>query len=88
MRNRRVQDASTHDDGCDVAPHCVACPLVQCKYDDPAGYKLWKSAAWDAVVAKTHEVSGSITAVATAHKVSKRTIYRSLNRTTIRRQQL
>ena len=26
------------DDGCEVAPKCLECPLPQCKYDDPAGY--------------------------------------------------
>lgn len=24
------------DEGCDVAPACLRCPLKQCKYDDPA----------------------------------------------------
>ena len=23
------------DDGCEVAPSCLRCPLPQCKYDDP-----------------------------------------------------
>ena len=29
-------------DGCDVAPHCVDCPLSVCKYDDVRPYHRWK----------------------------------------------
>mgnify|MGYP001569191071 CR=1 FL=1 len=72
---------SSRPDGCDVSPHCLDCPLVQCKYDDPTGYKLWKSSAWDVNIAQAHELSGSVTAVASANHVSRRTVYRSLNRT-------
>jgi len=27
------------DDGCEVAPKCLECPLPQCKHDDPWGYR-------------------------------------------------
>ena len=33
------------DDGCDVAPHCLQCPLAECKYVDPYHYNLWLHAA-------------------------------------------
>ena len=26
------------DDGCEVAPACLRCPLPQCRYDDPKAY--------------------------------------------------
>jgi hypothetical protein len=29
-------------DGCDVAPHCLQCPLPLCRFDDPGGYQYWK----------------------------------------------
>lgn len=28
------------EDGCDVAPHCLECPLAECKYVDPYYYNL------------------------------------------------
>lgn len=27
------------DDGCEVAPACLRCPLEVCKYDDPLAYQ-------------------------------------------------
>lgn len=30
------------DDGCDVSPRCVDCPLKTCRYDDPREYMAWK----------------------------------------------
>ena len=30
------------DDGCDVSKSCLKCPLPQCKYDDPTGYRIFK----------------------------------------------
>lgn len=26
------------DDGCELAPRCLSCPLPQCRYDDPDGF--------------------------------------------------
>lgn len=31
-------------DGCDVAPHCLECPLAECKYDNLAPYAAWQKA--------------------------------------------
>ena len=30
------------DDGCEVAPACLGCPLSKCKYDDPDWYRFWR----------------------------------------------
>jgi AraC-like DNA-binding protein len=30
------------DDGCDVHPKCLECPLIICKYDDIKPYLAWK----------------------------------------------
>ena len=30
------------DDGCEVSRSCLKCPLPQCKYDDPNGYRIFK----------------------------------------------
>lgn len=34
----RLWDEIPPDDGCEVAPKCLECPLPQCKYDDPSGH--------------------------------------------------
>jgi len=33
--------SSFSDDGCDVCPKCLECPLSACKYDDPRPYRVW-----------------------------------------------
>ena len=30
------------DNGCEVSPSCLSCPLPLCRYDDPQGYENWK----------------------------------------------
>lgn len=35
----------SRDDGCEVAPSCLRCPLPQCKFDDPdRGRRNWMAA--------------------------------------------
>ena len=31
-------------DGCEVAAHCLECPLKECKYDNPRAYRAYKLA--------------------------------------------
>ena len=31
--------SSRKDDGCEVSPSCLRCPLAACKYDDPLAYQ-------------------------------------------------
>ena len=45
MNTKTTYDYETYHytfDGCDVAPHCLECPLPRCKYDDAKWYILWK----------------------------------------------
>ena len=30
------------DNGCDVSPSCLSCPLSVCKYEDRGPYRAWK----------------------------------------------
>ena len=30
------------DDGCEVSPKCLECPLPLCRYDDPQGFENWQ----------------------------------------------
>ncbi len=30
------------DDGCEVSPSCLICPLPECKYDNPVAFQVWK----------------------------------------------
>ena len=33
-RDRRPEYVQYRDDGCDLAPKCLSCPLPKCQYDD------------------------------------------------------
>ncbi len=33
------EHAQYRDDGCDVHPHCLTCPLPRCRYDEPGGLR-------------------------------------------------
>lgn len=43
MREARLsaEDGRRIADGCDVSPHCLECPLAECKYVDRRYYLEW-----------------------------------------------
>ena len=73
------------DTGCDVAPSCFACPLPQCKHDDPTWYHEFKVAKRDAEVLRLCDSGLSKTDIAVELGVSRRTVHRATRRTRERR---
>lgn len=70
-----------HDDGCEVAPRCLECPLPQCKYDNPRWYQVEMRRRRDQRVLKAHRTRGlSVTQLAHRFAVSERTVHRILRR--------
>ena len=72
------------DNGCDVSPSCLRCPLPRCKYDpDDNGTRNWfqreRKARRDRQVLRVRRNEG-VTAVALAHRfhISERTVHRIL----------
>ena len=45
-------------DGCDVAPHCLECPLDQCKFDDIRAYQQWRKTEHHRQIVATIEAEG------------------------------
>lgn len=69
------------DTGCEVAMTCLACPLPQCKFDDPAWYQAYRRHGRDIAVLDAHRTEGlSVFEVAKRFNVSPRTVHRSLRR--------
>ena len=66
------------DDGCDVSPSCLNCPLRQCKYDDPQAYHQELRRQRDHQVLLAHAGGASAPDLARRFHVSKRTILRIL----------
>jgi hypothetical protein len=69
------------DDGCDVAVSCLACPLAQCRYDNPAFYQASLLQTRDAQVLEIQRREGlKPGALATRTGLGVRTIHRILAR--------
>ena len=67
------------DNGCAVAPACLACPLSQCRLDHPTAYSAEARARRAEMVWRWRVASSlSVTAIARALKCSPRTIQRIL----------
>lgn len=72
------------DDGCDVAPSCLRCPLPICKFDYPgvmgSNAKRWFRRDARAEEIRRDRASGmSIEALTQKHGVSQRTVERALH---------
>ncbi len=71
------------DDGCEVSPSCLNCPLPQCKYDDPAWYQREIRNRRDQEVLKVQKVEGlTVPQIASRFELSQRTVFRILRRVT------
>jgi hypothetical protein len=69
------------DEGCEVSPSCLRCPLPQCKYDDPGWFYRQKREERDReVLAALREAGLSVPEVAARFALSQRTIFRILSR--------
>jgi transposase-like protein len=68
------------DTGCDVHPSCLSCPLVRCRYDQPAGARKLLADARDASILRLQRRGASIDVIAARFRVSRRTVFRVLAR--------
>ena len=76
------------DEGCEVSPSCLRCPLPQCKYDDPGWYQRQKRTGRDLeIVMALREQGLSVSEAAARFDVSQRTIFRILSRMSRERRQ-
>lgn len=64
------------DDGCAVAPRCLACPLPACRYDVPLGVQ--RAAALREHVRELHAAGASIDGMAELAGCSRRNVFRIL----------
>ena len=69
------------DNGCEVSPSCLECPLPACKYDDPAAYHRQVRESRDREIVDAKSVQGkSVPQIADHFGLSQRTIHRVLER--------
>ena len=69
------------DDGCEVSPSCLTCPLPRCKYDDPAWYQRYLLEQRDGQILRVREEERlTVPALARRFRVSQRTVFRAIQR--------
>lgn len=67
------------DEGCDISPTCLRCPLPQCRYDDPGWLRRETKSRRDREVLLIHQAEGlGPTDLARRFGLSRRTIHRIL----------
>ena len=69
------------DEGCELSPSCLRCPLPQCKYDDPGWYQREQRRERDGRVVEALWNGGlSVHEASLRFDLSQRTIFRILKR--------
>ena len=68
------------DDGCDLYPSCLNCPLPRCRYDEPGRRQTAKELR-NKEIQHLHQKEGlKVEKLAQRFGVSKRTVYRIIGR--------
>lgn len=68
------------DDGCDLYPSCLSCPLSRCRYDVPGGVRALLNKERDHQIRVMREDAGmSVDEIADRFQVSRRTVFRALS---------
>ncbi len=68
-----------NDNGCDLYPSCLRCPLPRCRYEEPGGAPAMLRSGRDAAIIRlATEQALSVDALAERFGLSRRTIFRVL----------
>lgn len=77
--DRRPEFVHYRDNGCEISPSCLRCPLPQCRYDDPGWLRRQIKGKRDQQVLKAREEEGlGPSELAERFGLSRRTIHRIL----------
>ena len=67
------------DDGCDIHPHCLTCPLPRCRYEEPGGLRALLNHDRDRRIRALRRHGMCVEQLAQAFHVSRRTVFRALS---------
>jgi len=67
------------DEGCDLFPSCLSCPLPQCRYDEPGRRQKGKELR-NLEIVRLYSQGNGIKELSRRYGVSKRTIHRVIRR--------
>lgn len=66
------------DEGCDLAPACLECPLPQCVHDAPEMTRYYANRDRNREIAARRRAGESVAVLAAEYGVSRRTVYRAV----------
>jgi Helix-turn-helix domain of resolvase len=66
------------DDGCEIHPQCLTCPLPRCRYDEPGGLNGMLTRMRDQEIVRLRGKGAAIEQIADVFGVSRRTVFRVL----------
>ena len=66
------------DNGCDVSPSCLTCPLPRCRYEEPGGLRALLNKTRDQQIVSQRANGVPVAELATRFGVSRRTVFRVL----------
>lgn len=67
------------DDGCDLFPRCLTCPLPHCRYDVPGGARAMLNRVRDGEIRYLRRDLGlPVDEIAQRFRISRRTVFRVL----------
>ena len=76
--DRLPEQTGYRDDGCDIHPACLTCPLPRCRYDEKGGLRAMINAYRDQQIGRLRDSGVSSEELSASFGLSKRTIFRIL----------
>ena len=73
------------DDGCDIHPNCLTCPLARCRYDEPGGLRALVNAHRDREIVEMRLSGAGVGELAGRFGLSRRSVFRILSGPAYRR---
>jgi len=73
------------DDGCDIHPNCLTCPLPRCRYDEPGGLRALVNAHRDREIVEMRLRGAGVGELAGRFGLSRRSVFRILSGPAYRR---
>ena len=78
-RDALPEEIVYRDDGCDMHPRCLTCPLPRCRYDEPGGLRAMLNAYRDEQIAAQRREGAPVDEIAERYGLSRRTVFRILS---------
>ena len=72
------ENTSYPDDGCEVAPRCVECPLERCRYEEPNGLLTVRMRERNPQIIAMRADGASLEDIAARFRLARRSVFRVL----------